>query len=157
FDVVLDMLSGRYPSDRFAELRPRITWDRTTGALAARRGAKLLAVVNGGTTPDRGLYVVSLAAADRSPRLGELIGQMVFESQAGDVFQQGVTTWRVEEITHERVLVTPAPGEAGRMPFWKGERPSRPLEFGEVIGALSERLARTSAPDALDTLRDTHA
>ncbi|MEZ4328650.1 MAG: DEAD/DEAH box helicase [Polyangiales bacterium] len=157
FDGVLDMLSGRYPSDRFAELRPRITWDRTTGALEARRGAKLLAVVNGGTIPDRGLYGVYLAGAEKPTRLGELDEEMVFESQAGDVFQLGATSWRVEEITHERVLVSPAPGEAGRMPFWKGERPSRPLEFGEVIGALSERLARTAAPEAAGMLRDTHA
>lgn len=156
FDGVLDMLSGRYPSDRFAELRPRITWDRLTGKLEARRGAKLLAAVNGGTIPDRGLYGVYLAGADKPTRLGELDEEMVFESQPGDVFQLGATSWRVDEITHDRVLVTPAPGEPGRMPFWKGERPSRPLEFGQVIGALTAELCAQEPGAATETLRAEH-
>jgi len=157
FDGVLDMLSGRYPSDRFAELRPRITWDRVTGRLEARKGARLLAVVNGGTIPDRGLYGVYLAGTDKPTRLGELDEEMVFESQPGDVFQLGATSWRVDEITHDRVLVLPAPGEAGRMPFWKGERPSRPLEFGQVIGELAGTLTAQPMADAETLLREQHS
>ncbi|MBK7774738.1 MAG: DEAD/DEAH box helicase [Sandaracinaceae bacterium] len=157
FEGVLDMLSGRYPSDRFAELRPRIRWDRVTGRLEARRGARLLAVVNGGTIPDRGLYGVYLAGAEKPTRLGELDEEMVFESQPGDVFQLGATSWRVDEITHDRVLVVPAPGEAGRMPFWKGERPSRPLEFGRVIGELAGQLSAQPAADAERVLQEQHS
>ena len=114
FEGVLDMLSGRYPSDEFAELRPRITWDRVRGTVAAREGAKRVAIANAGTIPDRGLYGVFLAGADRPVRVGELDEEMVFESQVGETFTLGASTWRIEEITHDRVLVSPAPGEPGR-------------------------------------------
>ena len=141
FEGVLDMLSGRYPSDEFAELRPRLTWDRVGGTVRAREGAQRIAVVNAGTIPDRGLYGVFLGGAGddprRSLRVGELDEEMVFESRPGDVFVLGASSWRILEITHDRVTVSPAPGEPGRMPFWHGDRPGRPTEFGEAIGQLS--------------------
>ncbi|MCC2672835.1 MAG: putative ATP-dependent helicase lhr, partial [Armatimonadetes bacterium] len=142
---VLDMLSGRYPSDEFAELRPRITWDRLAGSLKAREGARKVAVTNSGTIPDRGLYGVFLVGGDEargrgSARVGELDEEMVFETHVGDTFVLGASTWKVEEITHDRVLVSPAPGMPGKMPFWHGDSASRPLEFGRAIGALSRTL-----------------
>src|SRR4029078_9539227 len=121
FEGVLDMLSGRYPSDEFAELRPRVTWDRVAGTIVAREGAKRVAVANGGTIPDRGLYgVFLLGAAPGAARVGELDEEMVFESRVGETFVLGASSWRIAEISHDRVLVTPAPGEPGKMPFWKG-------------------------------------
>jgi ATP-dependent Lhr-like helicase len=118
FDGVLDMLSGRYPSDEFAELRPRITWNRSTGTITGREGAKHVAVINGGTIPDRGLFGVFLiGAAAGSARVGELDEEMVFETHVGDTFVLGASAWRVEEITHDRVLVSHAPGVPGKMPF----------------------------------------
>ncbi|UCF68220.1 MAG: DEAD/DEAH box helicase, partial [Acidobacteriota bacterium] len=158
FEGVLDMLSGRYPSDRFAELKPRITWDRLSGMLHARRGARVVAVTSGGTIPDRGLFGVFLAstAGGKSVRVGELDEEMVFESRPGDVFLLGASSWRIEEITHERVIVSPAPGEPGRMPFWHGDRPSRPVEFGRVIGQLTRQLQHRSREDALRLLREQH-
>ena len=141
FEGVLDMLAGRYPSDEFAELRPRVTWDRTRNTLTPRQGAKSLAILNGGTIPDRGLYGVFLAGAEgKSVRVGELDEEMVFESHTGDTFLLGASTWRVEEITHDRVLVSPAPGEPGKMPFWRGDIAGRPIEFGRRIGALIRSL-----------------
>src|ERR1700722_4752720 len=118
FEGVLDMLSGRYPSDEFAELRPRLTWDRIAHRLTSRQGARRVAVINGGTIPDRGLYGVFLADATKGARVGELDEEMVFESRAGDTIILGATTWRIDEISHDRVLVSPAPGEPGKMPFW---------------------------------------
>ena len=133
FEGVLDMLSGRYPSDEFADLRPRLTWDRVANTLTAREGAKRVAVINGGTIPDRGLYGVFLLG-ERGPgaRVGELDEEMVFESRVGETFLLGASTWRIEEITHDRVLVTPAPGEPGKMPFWKADAAGRPLELGTL-------------------------
>ena len=132
--AVLDMLSGRYPSDAFADLRPRIVWDRTTDVLTPRRDARLVALVNGGTIPDRGLYAVHLGAG--GPRIGELDEEMVYECRAGEVFLLGASSWRIVEITRDRVIVRPAPGEPGKMPFWRGEGPGRPLELGRAIGAV---------------------
>jgi len=123
FDGVLDMLAGRYPSDEFAELRPRITWDRTRNWITPRAGVKRIAILNGGTIPDRGTYGVFLAGERSKPvRVGELDEEMVFESRTGDTFILGASAWRIDEITHDRVLVTPAPGEAGKMPFWHGDQ-----------------------------------
>lgn len=144
-ESVLDMLSGRYPSDEFAELRPRITWDRLAGTLRAREGSRKVAVANSGTIPDRGLYGVFLIGGSEtrgrgSARVGELDEEMVFETHVGETFVLGASTWRVEEITHDRVLVSPAPGMPGRMPFWHGDSASRPLEFGRAIGALTRKL-----------------
>ncbi|HZD47545.1 MAG TPA: DEAD/DEAH box helicase, partial [Silvibacterium sp.] len=137
FEGVLDLLAGRYPSDEFAELRPRLTWDRVRNILSPRQGAKLLAIVNAGTIPDRGLYGVFLAGSQTKPvRVGELDEEMVFESRTGDTFILGASTWRIDEITHDRVLVSPAPGQPGKMPFWHGDTAGRPLEFGRRIGAL---------------------
>jgi ATP-dependent Lhr-like helicase len=157
FDGVLDMLSGRYPSDEFAELRPRITWNRATGALSTRSGAKRIAIANAGTIPDRGLYGVFLAGSGRQPvRVGELDEEMVFETKPGEVFVLGASSWRVEEITHDRVLVTPAPGEPGKMPFWKGDRAGRPLELGLAIGSLTRDLARLPDATAVAQLTREH-
>ncbi|MDR3032487.1 MAG: ATP-dependent helicase, partial [Kitasatospora sp.] len=139
FDGVLDMLAGRYPSDAFAELRPRLVWDRVAGTVTGRPGAQRLAVTSGGTIPDRGLFGVFIAGADPKKgggRVGELDEEMVYESRVGDVFTLGTTSWRIEEITHDKVLVTPAPGVPGRLPFWKGDTLGRPLELGRAVGAF---------------------
>jgi ATP-dependent helicase Lhr and Lhr-like helicase len=156
FEGVLDMLSGRYPSDEFAELRPRVTWDRVHGTIAAREGAKRVAIANAGTIPDRGLYGVFLAGADRPVRVGELDEEMVFESQVGETFTLGASTWRIEEITHDRVLVSPAPGEPGKMPFWHGDREGRPIELGYAIGKLIRDLRGISRPAAIERLVRDH-
>ena len=134
FDSVLDMLDGRYPSEEFAELRPRIVWDRVADTVRARKGARQLAVTNAGTIPDRGLYGVHLPDGRR---VGELDEEMVYEARPGQTFLLGASTWRIEDITRDRVVVTPAPGVPGKMPFWKGDKPGRPLELGRAIGALS--------------------
>jgi ATP-dependent helicase Lhr and Lhr-like helicase len=131
---VLDMLDGRYPSDRFAELRPRIVWDRTRGTMHGRKGSRQLVVTNAGTIPDRGLYGVHLPDGRR---VGELDEEMVYEARAGQTFLLGATTWRIEEITRDRVIVTPAPGLPGAVPFWKGDGIGRPAELGRAIGAFS--------------------
>jgi ATP-dependent Lhr-like helicase len=152
FDDVLDMLSGRYPSDEFAELRPRITWDRARGQVQARAGSHRLAVTNGGTIPDRGLYGVFTGGADGGAprRVGELDEEMVFELREGEVFLLGASSWRTERITPDRVLVSPAAGEPGKMPFWHGDRPGRSRAFGERVGALVRRVATGELrPDAL--------
>jgi len=157
FDGVLDMLSGRYPSDEFAELRPRITWDRVRNTLTPRQGAKSLAILNGGTIPDRGLYGVFLSGAKEKPvRVGELDEEMVFESHSGDTFILGATTWRIDEITQDRVLVFPAPGEPGKMPFWHGDGPGRPIEFGRRIGAMVRELRGMERNAALSRLTREH-
>ncbi len=157
FEGVLDMLSGRYPSDEFAELRPRVTWDRVGGTISAREGAKRVAIANGGTIPDRGLYgVFLLGAGPGAARVGELDEEMVFESRVGETFVLGASSWRIEEITHDRVLVSPAPGEPGKMPFWKGDRAGRPLELGLAIGRLTRDLLRVPPPAAIDRLTREH-
>ncbi|MBV9819943.1 MAG: DEAD/DEAH box helicase, partial [Solirubrobacterales bacterium] len=131
---VLDMLDGRYPSQEFAELRPRIVWDRIAGTLRARPGARQLAVTNAGTIPDRGLYAVTLPDGRR---VGELDEEMVYEARPGQTFLLGASTWRIEEIGRDRVIVTPAPGLPGAVPFWKGDTLGRPRELGEAIGAFA--------------------
>ncbi|MCT2280308.1 DEAD/DEAH box helicase [Micromonospora chalcea] len=151
--AVLDMLSGRYPSTAFAELRPRLVWDRATDVLTGRPGAQRLAVTSGGTIPDRGLFGVFLAGAERAARVGELDEEMVYESRVGDVFLLGSSSWRIEEITPDRVLVSPAPGQAARMPFWKGDQLGRPVELGRAIGARVRALLRQSDTDAVAALR----
>ncbi|HEY6461253.1 MAG TPA: crosslink repair DNA glycosylase YcaQ family protein, partial [Polyangiaceae bacterium] len=145
FEGVLDMLSGRYPSDDFAELRPRVTWDRVGGRIEARAGSHRLAVTNGGTIPDRGLYgVFTAAGTDGTPgrRVGELDEEMVFELREREVFLLGASSWRAEQITHERVVVSPAAGEPGKMPFWHGDRPGRAKAFGVHVGELVRALAK---------------
>lgn len=141
YDATLDLLAGRYPSDEFAELRPRVVWDRVTGTLTGRPGAQRLAVTSGGTIPDRGLFGVFLVGGQGpGRRVGELDEEMVYESRVGDVFALGATSWRIEDITHDRVLVTPAPGVPGRLPFWKGDTLGRPAELGAAIGAFTREL-----------------
>ncbi|HEX4705906.1 MAG TPA: helicase-related protein, partial [Pseudonocardiaceae bacterium] len=149
-DAVLDMLAGRYPSEEFGELRPRITWDRITGELRGRPGAQRLAVTSGGTIPDRGLFTVMTPPDERGhgSRVGELDEEMVYESRVGDVFLLGTSSWRVEDITHDRVIVTPAPGQAARMPFWKGDAAGRPLELGRALGKFVRELGSATEPAA---------
>jgi ATP-dependent Lhr-like helicase len=156
FDGVLDMLAGRYPSDEFAELRPRVTWDRTRNWIIPRQGVKRIAILNGGTIPDRGLYGVFLSGSTKPLRVGELDEEMVFEARTGDTFVLGASTWRIDEITHDRVLVTPAPGEPGKMPFWHGDRPGRPIEFGRRIGALMRELRAMPRSAAITKLTKEH-
>ena len=138
---VLDLLSGRYPSEEFSELRPRIVWDRVNGTVRARDGSKRLAVTSGGTIPDRGLFGVFLPDGTR---VGELDEEMVYESRPGETFVLGASTWRIEDITFERVTVTPAPGQPGKMPFWHGDRPGRPLELGRALGAFVREIRSLS-------------
>jgi len=138
YEATLDLLAGRYPSDQFAELRPRIVWDRAAGTLTGRPGAQRLAVTSGGTIPDRGLFGVFMVGGEQvtGKRVGELDEEMVYESRVGDVFALGTTSWRIQEITHDRVLVVPAFGQPGRLPFWKGDGLGRPAELGQAIGAF---------------------
>ena len=190
FEGVLDMLSGRYPSDEFADLRPRITWDRTRGMLSPRASAKRLAIQNAGTIPDRGSYGVFLqdgsepkegtegsasrgsvrqnrnddaptvprerGKAKTSRRVGELDEEMVFELREGEVFLLGASSWRTDQITRDKVLVTPATGVPGKMPFWHGDRAGRTLAFGQRIGALTRTLATLAPAKALNLLAETH-
>ncbi len=152
FTAVLDMLAGRYPSDAFAELRPRLVWDRVAQTVTGRPGAQRLAVTSGGTIPDRGLFGVFLAGESSAKgggrRVGELDEEMVYESRVGDVFTLGTTSWRIEDITRDRVLVTPAPGVPGRLPFWKGDQLGRPLELGRALGAFLREIGSLSPEDA---------
>ncbi|NBE92023.1 ATP-dependent helicase [Nonomuraea sp. K271] len=147
-EATLDMLAGRYPSEEFAELRPRIVWDRVTGVLQGRPGAQRLAVTNGGTIPDRGLFGVFLVG-ERSSRVGELDEEMVYESRVGDVFVLGATSWRIEDITADRVLVSPAPGQPGKLPFWHGDAPGRPAELGKAIGRFLREQAQQGSTDRM--------
>jgi ATP-dependent helicase Lhr and Lhr-like helicase len=163
FESVLDMLSGRYPADDFAGLRPRLTWDRTRRRLRAREGAKRIVIANGGTIPDRGLYGVFLggqgdvdASKRGGRRVGELDEEMVFELREGEVFLLGASSWRTEKITADRVLVTPAAGEPGKMPFWHGDRGGRPLAFGLAIGELAREIAGEDPAAARARLASAH-
>ncbi len=151
---VLDMLAGRYPSDEFAELRPRVVWDRGAGTVRGRDGARSLAVQNAGTIPDRGLYGVVLPDG---ARVGELDEEMVYEARTGQTFMLGASTWRIEEITRDRVVVTPAPGAPGAIPFWKGEGVGRPYELGEAVGRLARELVAAGPERAAARLRDESA
>jgi ATP-dependent helicase Lhr and Lhr-like helicase len=172
-EAVLDMLAGRYPSEEFAGLRPRLVWDRATGTLRGRPGGQRLAVTSGGTIPDRGLFGVFLAGGERgdpgggppgqaqrdgsgrhSRRVGELDEEMVYESRVGDVFVLGASSWRIEEITADQVLVSPAPGQPGRLPFWRGDAPGRPAELGAAIGGYCRELGAVSPEDATARLRE---
>ncbi|MFB4282161.1 DEAD/DEAH box helicase [Nonomuraea sp. MTCD27] len=147
-EATLDMLAGRYPSEEFAELRPRIVWDRVTGVLQGRPGAQRLAVTNGGTIPDRGLFGVFLVG-ERASRVGELDEEMVYESRVGDVFVLGATSWRIEDITADRVLVSPAPGQPGKLPFWHGDAPGRPAELGRAIGQFLREQAKQDSTERM--------
>ena len=151
--AVLDLLAGRYPSDEFAELRPRIVWDRGGDTVRGRAGAQRLAVTSGGTIPDRGLYGVFLPDGTR---VGELDEEMVYESRPGETFLLGASTWRIEDITHERVIVTPAPGQPGKMPFWRGDGPGRPLELGVALGEFVREVRALDRDDAFARLQDRH-
>jgi ATP-dependent helicase Lhr and Lhr-like helicase len=153
FVAVLDLLAGRYPSDDFAGLRPRVVWDRAAGRVRARDGAGRVAITNGGTIPDRGLFGVFLPDGHR---VGELDEEMVYESRPGDTFVLGASTWRIQEVTHTKVIVTPAPGEPARMPFWHGDKPGRPVELGRAVGSTVRELVNLDPHDAVARLRDRH-
>jgi len=167
-DGVLDLLAGRYPSDEFAELRPRVTWDRVEDVIRGRRGAQRVAVTSGGTIPDRGLYRVELAAGEedgsggggagaRAPkRVGELDEEMVYECRPGETVVLGASTWRITDIERDRVLVVPAPGEPGKLPFWHGDAPSRPAELGAAVGQFVRELGDAPADQAGATLRERY-
>ena len=174
-EAVLDMLAGRYPGEEFAGLKPRVVWDRVAGVIHGRPGAQRLAVTSGGTIPDRGYFGVFLASGDvsgrgvadeaggtitvrgagaRQPkRVGELDEEMVYESRVGDVFVLGASSWRIEDITPDRVLVLPAPGQPGKLPFWHGDTPGRPAELGKAIGAKVRELAALPEAAAVASLR----
>ncbi|MDO5745043.1 MAG: ATP-dependent helicase [Micrococcaceae bacterium] len=161
YTATLEMLAGKYPSDEFAQLRPRIIWDRDAGTLSGRPGAQRLAVVSGGTIPDRGLFGVYLIGSEATGgkdgakggrRVGELDEEMVYESRVTDVFALGATSWRIEEITHDRVLVSPAFGQPGKLPFWKGDAQGRPVELGEALGAFTSELANLPAAKSREKL-----
>ncbi|HUF96529.1 MAG TPA: DEAD/DEAH box helicase [Ilumatobacter sp.] len=154
FTNVLDLLAGRYPSDEFNELRPRVVWDRVNDTVRARDGSKRLAVTSGGTIPDRGLFGVFLPDGTR---VGELDEEMVYECRPGEAFVLGASTWRIEDISFERVTVTPAPGAPARMPFWHGDRPGRPLELGRAIGEFCRELRDLSPAAALLKLTEHYA
>ncbi|HVT02860.1 MAG TPA: DEAD/DEAH box helicase [Thermoanaerobaculia bacterium] len=157
FDGVLDMLSGLYPSDEFAELRPRLTWDRVGNRLTARGGSKRVAILNGGTIPDRGLYGVFLEGAQKgAARVGELDEEMVFECRQGETFLLGASTWRIEQILHDRVIVSPAPGQPGKMPFWHGDSAQRSVEFGAQIGRLVREIRSLPSGQATTRLARDH-
>ncbi|OBI56151.1 ATP-dependent helicase [Mycobacterium sp. E787] len=148
YEATLDLLSGKYPSTEFAELRPRLVYDRDAGTLTARPGAQRLAVTSGGAIPDRGLFTVYLATDSEKPsRVGELDEEMVYESRPGDVISLGATSWRITEITHDRVLVIPAPGQPARLPFWRGDDAGRPAELGAALGAFTGELAALKRAD----------
>ena len=151
-ESVLDMLSGRYPSTEFADLRPRIIWDRESDRLSARRGSKTLALVSGGTIPDRGMYAVTLGPG--GPRLGELDEEMVNETPVGQPITLGASTWRIEEVSRDRVIVSPAPGEVGKLPFWHGDGPGRPIELGLALGELLRTLEGMPGDEAEHWLRE---
>ncbi len=151
---VLDMLAGRYPSHAFADLRPRLVWDRATDVLSARRGAKMLALVNGGTIPDRGMYAVYLG--EDGPRLGELDEEMVNETVAGQIFTLGASSWRVERVTRDRVIVSHAPGESGKLPFWRGDGPGRPIELGRALGSFVREIDALPREQAMSRLVDDY-
>mgnify|MGYP002780345164 CR=1 FL=1 len=142
----LDMLAGRYPSNAFADLRSRLIWDRESDQIQARKGAKALAMISGGTIPDRGLYAVHMG--EEGPRVGELDEEMVHETTPGQTFLLGASTWKVQRVTRDRVIVMPAPGEPGKLPFWRGEGPGRPLELGKALGAFVRKLAGSEAEEA---------
>lgn len=157
FEATLDMLAGRYPSEDFAELRPRVVWDRVSGLVEARPGVRRLVTTSGGTIPDRGLFGVFLPGATEGAsapgrRVGELDEEMVYESRVGDVFTLGTSAWRIQEITPHQVIVTPAPGQASRLPFWRGDQPSRPAELGAALGQFVDRIAAATPSEARATL-----
>ena len=154
YEAVLDMLAGRYPAEGFAELRPRVIWDRTTNSLRSRPGAQRLAVTSGGTIPDRGLFGVFMVG-EKASRVGELDEEMVYESRVGDVFALGATSWRIEDITHDRVLVSPAPGQPGKLPFWHGDSLGRPIEVGRAVGQLCRAIADEPAVTSARVLTDS--
>lgn len=154
FEATLDLLAGRFPSDEFAELRPRLVWDRDAGTLTGRPGAQRIAVTSGGTIPDRGLFGVFVAGEGAGRRVGELDEEMVYESRVGDVFTLGTTSWRISEITHDRVNVIPAYGQPGKVPFWHGDGLGRPYELGEALGAFSREVDAAPPEKAAQRLID---
>ncbi|MDT0158323.1 ATP-dependent helicase [Microbacterium sp. ARD32] len=154
YEATLDLLAGKYPSDEFAELRPRVVWDRDAGTLTGRPGAQRIAVTSGGTIPDRGLFGVFVAGESTGARVGELDEEMVYESRVGDVFTLGTTSWRIAEITHDRVNVIPAYGQPGKVPFWHGDGIGRPFELGEALGRFSREVSTAEPSKAQQRLID---
>ena len=154
YEATLDLIAGRFPSDEFAELRPRVVWDRDHGTLTGRPGSQRIAVTSGGTIPDRGLFGVFIAGESRNARVGELDEEMVYESRVNDVFTLGTTSWRIVEITHDRVNVLPAFGQPGKVPFWHGDGIGRPAELGEALGKFSREVSAAAPEKARDRLTE---
>jgi ATP-dependent Lhr-like helicase len=154
YEATLDLLAGRFPSDEFAELRPRLVWDRDHGTLTGRPGSQRIAVTSGGTIPDRGLFGVFVAGESQNARVGELDEEMVYESRVNDVFTLGTTSWRIVEITHDRVNVVPAFGQPGKVPFWHGDGSGRPFELGEALGRFSREVSAATPEKAAQRLID---
>ncbi|MFE5407419.1 DNA glycosylase AlkZ-like family protein [Microbacterium sp. NPDC056569] len=154
YEATLDLIAGRFPSDEFAELRPRVIWDRDLGVLTGRPGAQHIAVTSGGTIPDRGLFGVFIAGESQNARVGELDEEMVYESRVNDVFTLGTTSWRIVEITHDRVNVVPAFGQPGKVPFWHGDGIGRPAELGEALGKFSREVSAAKPDKAESRLRE---
>ncbi|GAB3603670.1 ATP-dependent helicase [Microbacterium aureliae] len=154
YEATLDLIAGRFPSDEFAELRPRVVWDRDAGTLTGRPGSQRIAVTSGGTIPDRGLFGVFIAGESQNARVGELDEEMVYESRVNDVFTLGTTSWRIVEITHDRVNVLPAFGQPGKLPFWHGDGIGRPAELGEALGAFSREVSAAEPARAQERLRE---
>src|SRR5205814_5341572 len=154
FEGVLDMLSGHYPSDEFSNLKARLVWDRIADTVVARGDARVVAVTSGGTIPERGLYGVFLG--EGGPRVGELDEEMVYESRPGETFVLGASTWRIERITPQQVIVSAAPGEPGKTPFWHGDAAGRPIELGRALGEFSRRIASMEAERATQVLQTDH-
>ncbi|WP_019181478.1 DNA glycosylase AlkZ-like family protein, partial [Microbacterium yannicii] len=154
YEATLDLIAGRFPSDEFAELRPRVVWDRDLGVITGRPGSQRIAVTSGGTIPDRGLFGVFIAGESSNARVGELDEEMVYESRVNDVFTLGTTSWRIVEITHDRVNVVPAFGQPGKVPFWHGDGIGRPAELGEALGKFSREVSTAKADKAEERLRD---
>ncbi|MDF2492381.1 MAG: Lhr-like helicase [Microbacterium sp.] len=154
YEATLDLLAGRFPSDEFAELRPRVVWDRDQGTLTGRPGAQRIAVTSGGTIPDRGLFGVFVAGESQNARVGELDEEMVYESRVNDVFTLGTTSWRIVEITHDRVNVLPAFGQPGKVPFWHGDGIGRPAELGEALGRFSREVSSADPAKARQRLTE---
>ncbi|NYS30830.1 ATP-dependent helicase [Pantoea sp. WMus005] len=156
FDATLDMLAGKFPSDAFAQLRPQLVWDRQSGLLTARPGAQHLAVTSGGTIPDRGMFSVILPEGEEqagSRRVGELDEEMVYESRVNDIITLGATSWRIQQITHDQVLVVPAPGRPARLPFWRGEGVGRSADSGASLGMFLRQVNAASPDDAQQQLQ----
>ena len=152
FNNVVGMLSGRFAAAELRALSPRLTWDQVNDKLIARRGSRLTAVMNGGTIADRGYYGVYLEGS--RTRLGEVEEEFVFESKIGDIFFLGNNEWRINEITRDRIIVTPRGSVKPRAPFWKAEPLYRDFMTSRKIGAYRKVIFNQTETASLPTFAD---